>query len=230
MSIYLAEKILLEKFQQEPFHNFYLLNNIQPTTTKFGGTCSDKALSYLKSVKTAGLKAYLHTARIGGEEIHQLVRLEINNQRYFADVGNGWPSIQLYPAFKPVLYECYGMRFRTTIENNVLKIFHFKRGVEKLQMEIDIKEKSEKTIQKSIARRFSSGVVYPFSNQLRFSMVVDQRFLFIRNTTLEIYSNNYYEEVPHINITDLKKIIMTYFKYDAVSLKLESLYNNMQGN
>ena len=97
-------------------------------------------------------------------------------------------------------------------------------------MEIDIKEKSEKTIQKSIARRFSSGVVYPFSNQLRFSMVVDQRFLFIRKTTLEIYSNNYYEEVPHINITDLKKIIMTYFKYDAVSLKLESLYNNMQGN
>ena len=112
MSIYLAEKILLEKFQQEPFHNFYLLNNIQPTTTKFGGTCSDKALSYLKSVKTAGLKAYLHTARIGGEEIHRLVRLEINNQRYFADVGNGWPSIQLYPAFKPVLYECYGKNAR----------------------------------------------------------------------------------------------------------------------
>lgn len=118
------------------------------------------------------------------------------------------------------------MRFRTTIENNVLKVFHFNRGVEKLQMEIDIKEKSEKVIQKNIAKRFSSDIVYPFSNQLRFSMVVGQRFLFIRNTTLKIYGNNYYEEIPHINITNLRKVIMTYFNYDIAILELESLHEN----
>ena len=70
MTVRLAQQILLEKFQREPFHNFYLINDIQPTTGVYGGTCSDKTLSYLEAVKTAGLDAHLHSARIGGKEIH----------------------------------------------------------------------------------------------------------------------------------------------------------------
>ena len=122
MTVQLAQKILLKKFEKEPFHNLYLLHNVQATSTEFGGTCSDKTLSYLVAAKAAGLDAHLHSARIDGQETHRLVRLEIENQRYFADIGNGWPSIQLYPAESPIVYECYGMRFRTEVENGVLSI------------------------------------------------------------------------------------------------------------
>ena len=214
MTVQLAQQILLEKFKQEPFHNFYLLNDVLPTTGLYGGTCSDKTLSYLDAVKTAGLDAYLHSARIGGKEIHRLVRLEIDNQRYFADIGNGWPSIHLFPAYTPIEYECYGMAYRTKIVDGVITVYHRKHGVEKQQMEIDITEKSDAEIRQRIANRFSSNITYPFSNQLRFSMIVGQRFLFIRDTQLEIYSSNGYEEVPSVTKSDIKTVIMKYFRYD----------------
>lgn len=219
MTVHLAQQILLDKFIQEPFHNLYLLNNVHPVTMAYGGTCSDKALSYLAATKAAGLDAYLHSARIGGKDIHRLVRLEINNQRYFADIGNGWPSIQLIPAATPILYECYGMRFRTTIENGVITVYHRKRNVEKKQMEIDIAAKSETKIYHSIENRFSANIIYPFSSQLRFSMVVGKRFLFIRDTQLEVYSNSGYEEVLNISMHNLKDVIEEYFGYDIKPLE-----------
>jgi arylamine N-acetyltransferase len=224
MTVHLAQQILLDKFKQEPFHNLYLLNNVHPATMAYGGTCSDKALSYLGATKAVGLDAYLHSARIGGKDIHRLVRLEIGNQRYFADIGNGWPSIQLIPAATPILYECYGMRFRTTIENDVITVYHRKRNVEKKQMEIDIAAKSETEIYHSIENRFSADIIYPFSSQLRFSMVVGKRFLFIRDTQLEIYSNSGYEEVLNISMNNLQDVIEEYFGYDIKPL--ESQFSN----
>ena len=219
MTVHLAQQILLDKFIQEPFHNLYLLNNVHPVTMAYGGTCSDKALSYLAATKVAGLDAYLHSARIGGKDIHRLVRLEINNQRYFADIGNGWPSIQLIPAAAPILYECYGMRFRTAIENGVITVYHRKRNVEKKQMEIDVAAKSETELYHSIENRFSTKIIYPFSSQLRFSMVVGKRFLFIRDTQLEIYSNSGYEEVLNISMSKLQEVVEEYFGYDIKPLE-----------
>lgn len=214
MTMELAQKILLNKFKQEPFHNLYLLNKVEPVTTNYGGTCSDKTLSYLATAKAAGLDAFLHSARIGGQEIHRLVRLEILNRRYFADIGNGWPSIQLYPAAVPIEYECYGMRFRSTIEKGVITVYHRKRGIERQQMEIDISAKSEDGILQDISRRFSSNIPYPFRNQLRFSMLVGESFLFIRDSRLEIYSPSSFEEISNITLGNLHKVTAEYFGYD----------------
>lgn len=218
MSLELAEQILLDKFRSEPFHNLYLLSNMQPDNFESGGTCSDKTLSYLRAARKAGLSAHLHTARIAGKEIHRLIRLEIKGRRYFADVGNGWPSIKLFPALRPITYKCYGMGYRSSIEDGVITIYHRKRGVEMIQMEIDIPEKDEGKIYQSISSRFTSGIKYPFSNQLRFSMVIGKRFLFLRDTRLEIYSSDGYEEIPDINIRNLREIILTYFGYDIDSI------------
>ncbi len=213
-TVMLAEKLLLDKFKQEPFHNLYQLNDIEPLTTRYGGTCSDKTLSYLEAAKTAGLGAFLHSARIGGKEIHRLVRLEIAGQRYFADIGNGWPSIKLFSATEPVAYKCYGMGFRTEIEDGVITVYHCKCGVEKEQMIIDISEKPEHAIQQSIARRFSSNIDYPFGNELRFSMIVGERFLFLRGRRLEIYDGSGFVEFADISLDHLRKDIWKYFGFD----------------
>lgn len=229
MTVQLAQQILLDKFEKEPFHNLYLLNNMEPKTTAYGGTCSDKTLSYLTAAKADGLHAHLHSARIGGQEIHRLVRLEINNQRYFADVGNGWPSIQLFSAATSIEYACYGMRFRTRIKNGVITIYHRKRGIEKLQMEIDIAAKPEAEIRHAIVNRFSSNLSYPFSDQLRFSMVVGKRFLFIRDTHLEIYSSSGYEEISNISIRNIKKVVLEYFGYDIKPIEAQFGYYSTFG-
>ena len=213
MSVRLAQKILLDKFQQEPFHNLYLLNNIKPVETRYGGTCSDKTLSYLAAARAAGLDVQLHSARISGQEIHRLVRLEIDNERYFADVGNGWPSIKLFPASKPVNYECYGMCYRTEIKDQVMKVFHTKHGLEKQQMELDLEEKLESVMLQDISQRFNRNILYPFQKHLRFSMVVDDSFLFIRNNCLEVYaSGRSYSEISVKG--SLEDFILKHFKYD----------------
>jgi hypothetical protein len=87
-------------------------------------------------------------------------------------------------------------------------------------MEIDIEEKSEDEIRQGITTRFSSNITYPFSNQLRFSMVVGERFLFIRDTKLEIYSFGSYKEVSDINMSNLQNLIDKYFNYDITPLHL----------
>lgn len=218
MSIQLAEDLLLQKFQQEPFHNLYLLQGVEPTTLVHGGTCSDKTLSYLSSAREAGLDAHLHSARIGGEEIHRLARLELGGRRFFADVGNGWPSIKLYSADTPTHYSSFGMEFRSEVDAGVIRIFHRKRSVEKLQMEIDTQPVPEEEMGLRIKRRFSSGITYPFQEELRFSMVVGERFLFLRHTQLEIYEDHRNHILTGISQENLPYITRTYFHYDLQPL------------
>ena len=81
-------------------------------------------------------------------------------------------------------------------------------------MEIDIAAKPEAEIYNGIKNRFSTNIIYPFSNELRFSMVVGERFLFIRDTKLEIYSNSGYEEIVNISLNNLEDILIEYFDYD----------------
>lgn len=144
---------------------------------------------------------------------------------FYFQVGSG----ERLPA-TPIVYESYGMRNRTEIADGVITVYHLKRGVEKQQMEIDIEEKSEEKIRQSITNRFCSSITYPFSNQLRFSLIVGQRFLFIRGSRLEIYSNCGYEEVPCISISDLKNVIMEYFGYDINSLVSLLGYKDSRAN
>lgn len=93
-------------------------------------------------------------------------------------------------------------------------------------MEIDIAAKSETEIYYSIENRFSANITYPFSNQLRFSMVVGKRFLFIRDTQLEIYSNSGYEKVLNISMSNLKDVIERYFGYNIKPIESQLINTN----
>jgi arylamine N-acetyltransferase len=212
--IRLAESILLDKFQQEPFHNLYRVHGIEPKDQRLGGTCSDKTLSYLTSIEAAGLKGFLHAARIGDQMNHRLVRLEIQGQNFFADIGNGWPSLRLYPSHHCIDYSCFGMRFRSEIFDDVIKIYHTRNGKESLQMEFDKNPQCQISINDQILNRFKTGTSYPFDKGLRFSMIVDQQFLFIRDSSLEIYREGGFERIEGICPNDLNDVVKRYFNFD----------------
>lgn len=224
--IIFLEELLLQHFKDEPFHNFFLLYNRQPLGKGFGGTCSDKSLSFLEAARSFGFDAYLHSAYIGGKEIHRLIRILIEGRTYFADVGNGWPSIKLYPADEEINYECFGMKYRTEITKNRILIFHTRNKKEVLQLEIDPKPKNENEIITSIVNRFSSGIRYPFHSAVRFSLVVNDTFLFIRDETLEIYSSDGVLFKTGVNKKNLSNVISENFNYDIHKLfdHLESSY------
>jgi arylamine N-acetyltransferase len=216
------EALMLEKFRSEPFHNLNLLYGRPRQSGLKGGTCSDKTLSFMSAAKEAGFNVALHTGFIGGEEIHRLARVTIGGRVFFADVGNGWPALRLYPADKEIKFRCFGMGFRTEIADSCVKVFHEKMGKESLQLEINVRGKPDGEIKAEIARRFSSGITYPFSNSLRFSLVMEERFLFLRGDRLEIYSDQGMEIVEGIDEPDVPAVILRHFGFDVGSLIAES--------
>ncbi|MFT2092898.1 arylamine N-acetyltransferase [Paraglaciecola sp. 2405UD69-4] len=210
------ERLILEHFCTVPFHNLNLLYGSSQIIAIPGGTCSDKTLAFLSDLRMMGVKAFLHTANIGGKEIHRLVRININNQTYFADVGNGWPTLRLLPCNENTQFECYGMKYRTEIAKNWILVFHERQGKESLQLEINITPRPEQEIYSQIKSRYSSGVNYPFSRSLRFSMIVGKEFLFLRGNRLERYSFNDFS-VEKLKKATIPKIIKKEFGFNVNS-------------
>lgn len=214
-SVKAIETIIADKFRTEPFHNLHLLYDKVPNGLRLGGTCSDKTMSFIKTAAAAGYMASLHSGLIGGREIHRLARLVIEDSVFFADVGNGWPALKLYPASHEIQYSVFGMNFRTELCGSWIKVFHEKQGKETCQVEIDTQVRPKPEIEAEIETRFSSGIVYPFSNSLRFSQIVNGRFLFIRGDVLQIYSKEDYKTVDGITRSNLPIILKDYFGYNV---------------
>lgn len=208
-----AEIILLKKFRTEPFHNFQRLEGASKFNSCIGGTCSDKIKSYINILKANGINAELHTALIDNKFKHQIARIEFEGHSYFADAGNGWPTICLYPDYKEVNYSCYGMNFRSEIHNDTIKVFHTRLNEEKLQMEFNYYPQDQELVKMNIKNRFIDKIEYPFDKGLRFSMVVGDSFLFIRNNELQIYSENNFEIIDEISISNIEDIVMKYFNF-----------------
>jgi hypothetical protein len=182
-----VEALMLHHFETLPFHNLYQRLGLPIRTRAFGGTCSDKTLSFLEDVRGLGVEASLHSALIKGQEIHRLVRMRLGGLHFFADVGNGWPSTRLFPRDVSTAYRSFGIGYRSVHLGDRLRIFNTREGVEREQLVIPFASKGEVAILDDIARRFDGGVRYPFDGGLRFSQVIGDRFLFLRDDTLEIH-------------------------------------------
>jgi hypothetical protein len=178
------------KFRSEPFHTLHVLYDDSIGCQVPGGTCSDKTLSFIDEARTRGFDAKLHTAFIDGKGIHRLARLSIGGRVFFADVGNGWPALQPYPADEPITHTCFGMTFRTEISDKMLSVYRCTKDKEYLQMEIMLASQSEEEILTDIKKRFSSNITYQFANRMRFSAIVDDEFRFLRDNTLYIYRDD----------------------------------------
>ena len=193
------EALMLDKFETEPFHNLYQRLGLPVRTRAFGGTCSDKTLSFLEAARGMGVEASLHSALIRGQAIHRLVRVRIDERTFSADVGNGWPSTRLFPQDEPTAFQSFGIGYRSEPLDGRLRIYNTREGIEREQLVIPFASKGEEAILEDISRRFDGRTRYPFDRGLRFSQVVGERFLFLRDHTLEIHR----EGTPCQRITGL---------------------------
>ena len=207
--------LIHQKFHTEPFHSLRLLYGEPIGNQVPGGTCSDKTISFVNEVRKRGFDAKFHTAFIGGKEIHRLARINLNGEVFFADVGNGWPSIYLYPEDRPVKHTCFGMTFRTEISNGIISVYHQIENEEYLQMEIILEPRPQKEIITEIKERFSSGKKYPFTNRMRFSAIVDGEFRFLRDETLYIYRENGNNEQISVSEEKWGLALLEYFGWNV---------------
>lgn len=209
-SVRRVEALMLKHFEQIPFHNLSLLYG-RTFDSVPGGTCSDKTLIFIAEANSMGFDVSLHTGYIGGQEIHRLARVCINDLTFFADVGNGWPSLRMYPMERDIEFSCFGMRYRTRVRQNRVFVYHQKNGTEQLQLEIDARIRPEADIMVDINERFTSGIEYPFAHGLRYSQVVGDRFLFLRGECLEIHSDKGIEILKGVVLERVPKVLSEYF-------------------
>ena len=106
------------------------------------------------------------------------------------------------------------MRFRTEVDEKNVTVFHEKNGSETLQMEIPFTSRSETEILTAIEQRFTSGIVYPFSKKLRFSMIVGDRFLFLRDDRVEFYGDAGFEGVSELKAMPISQLLLNYFNVE----------------
>jgi arylamine N-acetyltransferase len=206
--------LMEQKFRGEPFHTLEMLYGESVGRQVPGGTCSDKTLSFIHEAREKGFDAKLHTAFIDGKEIHRLARLNIDGKVFFADVGNGWPSLYPYPADEQITHSCFGVTFRTEINDSVLSVYYRIEDKEQLQMEIILTPRPEEEILTEIKERFSSNITYPFTNRMRFSAIVENEFRFLRENTLSIYKEN---NVKRISVAkdQWQNTLLEYFGWDV---------------
>jgi arylamine N-acetyltransferase len=212
------EALLLKEFETVPFHNLFMLNNISKVPSALGGTCSDKVLHFKKVLADNGIISKLHSAFINGVECHRMLSLEIDKQNYFIDVGSGWASTKLFPAFAPIEYSVCGMTFKTEIFADHIVLFHKTDNEFKSMVTIPLKTKVEEIILEEINNRFADTSIYPFQNSLRFSKVKDNSFYFIKGDTLRIYSQDKQTEMK-LSQEEIFKMITEVFNFDLTNMK-----------
>ena len=182
------ESLLFEEFKTVPFHNVFMLNNIENKDLSLGGTCSDKVLHFREVLKNNGIETKLHSSFINDEECHRMLSVLIDKKKHFIDIGSGWPSLKLFPELTPIEYSVYGMSFKTEIFESKLIISHKTGGDYKQMIDVPLFTKSESDILCDIENRYKDTSIYPFQNSLRFSIIKDDSFYFIKGNTLRIYN------------------------------------------
>lgn len=214
------ESLLLREFETVPFHNIFMLNNKNIVASNLGGTCSDKVLHFKKVLSENGISSKLHSAFINGVECHRMLTVELDNQMYFIDVGSGWASTKLFPAFKPREYSVYGMTFKTEFSNDNLLLFHKTKDEFKLMTTIPLTDKEEDEILLDIENRFDNRNIYPFHNSLRFSKVIDNEFYFLKGNRLRIFSESQIVEKT-LSLNEIYNLITRKFNFNLTDLNID---------
>lgn len=196
--ISIIEKQLLQKFQLEPFHNLYSLAGINPLKNKnffttshlpLGGTCSAKTISFCNAIKNQGFQVKIHSAFIGNDTdkmIHRLAAIQIKNNTYFADPGNGWISNKLFHQDEPMEHESFGVQLRSKVAGDYLEVFQSHSDAsmpEKKILRIPRFPICKSQIKNEIIQNINSPI-YPFTNGLRFSLVQKDHFYYLKDDVL----------------------------------------------
>lgn len=225
--IELVEDIIAAKFSTEPFHTLYFMNRRRPAGKAFGGTCSDKTLSVHEALRARGIRSQLHTGLLGGAPTHRVLRILIGDRVFFADVGNGWPSLKLYPADRDASFSCFGIRFSSEVRDGQLLVQQERDGKLVRNVEIALGAQDQTDVRDAMDRRFAE--TYPFSGKLRFAQVVDHEFLFLRGQQLFRYPSGGSRSEPRSYRWDeVPDLLARVFRFDVAgflaSMQLRSLF------
>lgn len=217
------EGMLYDEFCRTSFHNL-LFQGYQPSyVSDLGGTCTDKVLAFKARLDREGISSRLHCGYIQRDFPHRLLYLKVDGNEYFADVGNGWPSIRLFPANREISYSAYGIRFSTVKQGDFLEIYQFKQGKRTHSLTIPLALREELLEMEEIEHRFDKNTNYPFAQGgLRFAQVVGNRFIFLKNNRIRFFHIN--GDISEKLLNDDVAVYQAIEKYFSTDLSLYGLH------
>lgn len=215
------EKLLRMDSKRVPFHNIFMLNKIDNKDPRLGGTCSDKVLHFKKILSQNNIKTHLHSSFINGIDCHRMLSVILHKQKFYIDVGSGWPMLKLIPENRPIEYEIFGMLFKTEVIDSNINVYHKTRQEFKKTIVIPKKSKSEDEIMDAIKNRYVDTSIYPFHNSLRYSILKDDAFYFLKKNKLRVFKHLGILE-KKLNVQEITAFLQNEFqeKIDLKNIRL----------
>ena len=192
-----ASEVLLQALEDDidafwrtvPFHTLFLNYAMPVENTPLGGTCSDRAVIFLRQLQQKygpALDARLHRARINGLETHTVILITLNADTYLIDVGANWPVMRPIPCFRPFAFSTFGISFQSKPEGSQLHI-EMKRPDQAHYIpfvEVDLTPQSADYVARALKTRYDKDNSLPFAEGLRFAFVHEDAFYILKDNNL----------------------------------------------
>lgn len=207
-------KLIKENYETVPYHNFWLILETGLNPSEQGGICTDRNFYFYKILKEKGFSVKLHSAQINGENIHQLIKIDISGKYFLIDVGLGWAIMKPIPLNQNSIQKAYALKFETIIENNQLFLYKIEKGNKYLNYSTNISEYDQKQVRKEIDNSYDTKINYPFRNSIRFSKVIENEFYFLKGNILHYSRNNILHKKQINTELEFDNLFLNVFKFD----------------
>jgi len=187
------------------FHNLYLLagytgyaapltaqDSLNSLLANQGGPCHVQTVGFLSLLRGLGFHAHLVAATINAPADHLVIRVDIANQSYLCDVGNGHPYRRPFPLDREDEQAWMGWRFRTQQEQGQLCLQRWlgktQQGRWKTVYWADCTPRHFDYFTESLRHHHTQSGYGPFLQHLRAVRIFPHGLLSIRNGLYERYS------------------------------------------
>jgi arylamine N-acetyltransferase len=127
------------------------------------------------------IEVKLHRAFINKQKTHTILKIKIDKQIYFCDVGMGFPISKLIPSNKNIEFTSYGIQFKSVANNSKIIVYIDEGNGEQELMQIVQEEQSQKEVKKEISERWKNKEKLPFNNKLRYFFIHNDKYYQIKN-------------------------------------------------
>jgi len=207
-------KIIKQDYETVPYHNFWLVLETGLNPSNQGGICTDRNFYLFQKLEERGFSVKLHSAQINGQNIHQLIKIDIENEPFLIDVGLGWAIMQPIPLNYESEQNAFGLNFKTKIIDNQLYLYKVSKEKKALNYITNVTEYDQKRVITEINDSYNKTIDYPFRKSIRFSKVVNNEFYFLKGNILFYSKNNILYNKPINSISEFENLFHKIFKFD----------------
>lgn len=180
------EKKILDYLKTYPFHNLFFLDELREVkASHYGGICSDRSIHFQQILNQefqyTSIDIKLHQAFINKQKTHTILRIKIDTQVYFCDVGMGFPISKLIPSDKNIEFTSYDIKFKSVVNPSEIIVYIDEGKGEKELMKILQEAQSQEEVEQEILELWENKEKLPFYNKLRYFFIHNDKYYQIKN-------------------------------------------------